>query len=285
MTGGTEAANNGLTVMVGGSEDAVRRVRPILEDFAKLVVHCGDSGAGMVTKIARNALTYSVWAAVREAASLADAGGVALDRLLEVLQQTDGGTSPLTLLQVHAAGIEIPEERLESADALAQKDLAAAQEFAGSVGLEVPIVDVVRPRMRAVYSGELADALPDEPWERGLAMMDRVYGEGFSGLVPPGTTIPSVEHTVEQLFAQVWARPYLTLRDRRLLTFGVTAMRDRGDMLRTQLTGALANREFTVDQLREIVVHLHYYTGWPAGSTVQAVFEELIAKSSSRGGV
>ncbi|MQY20965.1 NAD(P)-binding domain-containing protein [Nocardia macrotermitis] len=281
VTGGTEAANNGLTVMVGGPEETMRRTRPVLEDFAKLVVHCGDLGAGMVTKLARNALTYSMWAAVREAASLANAGGVTLDHLLEVLRQTDGGTSPLTLLQVHAAGVEIPEERIESADALAQKDLAAAQEFAGSVGLEVPIVDIVRPRMRAVYSGELPDALPDQPRDRGLAMMDRVYGGGFSQLVPQDTTIPSIEHTVDQLFAQVWARPYLTLRDRRLLTFGVTAMRDRGDMLRVQLTGALANHEFTVDQLREIVVHLHYYTGWPAGSTVQGVFEELIAKTAS----
>ena len=44
------------------------------------------------------------------------------------------------------------------------------------------------------------------------------------------------------------------------------------------------NREFTVDQLREIVLHLHHYTGWPNGSTVQAVFEKLIAEASVRQG-
>jgi 3-hydroxyisobutyrate dehydrogenase-like beta-hydroxyacid dehydrogenase len=157
VTGGTAAAENGLTVMVGGPDEAVDRARPVLEDFAKMVVHCGGLGTGMVTKLARNAFTYSVWAAAREAASIAQAGGVPLDRLLEVLQNNDGGTSPLTLLQVHAAGIEVPADRVESADALAQKDLAAAQEFAGSVGLKVPIVDVARPRMRAVYSGELPE--------------------------------------------------------------------------------------------------------------------------------
>ncbi|MEU4837507.1 NAD(P)-binding domain-containing protein [Nocardia testacea] len=280
VTGGTEAANNGLTVMVGGAEEAVLRARPVLEDFAKLVVHCGGLGTGMVTKLARNALTYSIWAAVREAASIANAGGVPLDRLLEVLQHTEGGTAPLTLLQVHAAGIEVPAERVESADELAQKDLAAAQAFAAGAGIEVPIADITRPRMRAVYSGELPDTLPDDPEERGLAMMDRVYGTGYNQLVPRNHGIPSITHTVEQLFAQVWARPHLTLRDRRLLTFGVTAMRDRGDLLRTQLRGALANREFTVEQLREMVVHLHYYTGWPAGSTVQAAFEELIGEYS-----
>ena len=168
VTGGTNAADNGLTVMIGGSDDAVAHARPVLENFAKLVVHCGDLGTGMVTKLARNALTYSVWAAVREAASIASAGGVSLERLPEVLQNTDGGTAPPTLLQVHAHGIEVPAERAESADALAQKDLAAAQEFAGSVGLEVPIVDIVRPRMRAVYSGALPAPLPADPWQRGL---------------------------------------------------------------------------------------------------------------------
>jgi 3-hydroxyisobutyrate dehydrogenase-like beta-hydroxyacid dehydrogenase/alkylhydroperoxidase/carboxymuconolactone decarboxylase family protein YurZ len=278
VTGGTEAADNGLTVMVGGPDDAVEHVRPVLEDFAKLVVHCGALGAGMVTKLARNALTYSVWAAVREAASIADAGGVPLDKLLEVLQHTDGGTAPLTLLQVHAAGIAIPEQRVASADALAQKDLAAAQEFAASVGLEVPIVDVVRPRMRAVYGGELPEPLPSDPWQRGLVMMDRFYGPGYNKQVPAGITIPSIVTTVEHLFGQILARPYLTLRDRRLLTFGATAMLGRPDLLETQLRGAMVNAEFTVDQLREIVLHLHHYAGWPNGTTVQAAFEKLIAE-------
>lgn len=278
VTGGTQAAENGLTVMVGGPDEVFARAKPVFDDFAKIVVHCGDTGTGMVTKLARNALTYSMWAAVREAASIADAGGVTLDKLLEVISNTDGGTSPLTLLQVHAAGIDVPEERVESAVALAEKDLAAAQAFAGSVGLEVPIVDIARPRMRAVYDGTLPEPLPGEPWQRGLAMMDRVYGPGYSKQVPDGITIPSVVTTVEHLFGQILSRPYLTLRDRRLLTFGVTAMVGRADLLQTQLRGAMANQEFTVDQLREIVLQLMHYAGWPNATAVQAAFEEAIGQ-------
>lgn len=282
VTGGTRAAQNGLVVMVGGPDEIVARAMPVLEGFAKTVVHCGASGTGMVTKLARNAITYGQWAVIREAASLAQAGGVPLDRLLEVLVEGDDeGTDRLLLLRGMVAGATTPEPRVTSADGLAQKDLAAAQEFAASVGLETPLVDVVRPRMRDVYRGALAEPLPQDRHERGLAMMDRVYGEGFSAQIPPEQSVPSINHTVEQLFAEVWSRPYLTIRDRRLFTLGITAILDRPDLLETQVRGALANRELTAEQLREIVLHSHYYAGWARGTTLQAVIEKLIAEQGS----
>ena len=76
VTGGTVAAKNGLVTMVGGPDEAVQRALPVLEAFSKNVVHCGPLGAGMATKLARNAITYAMWAAVREATSLAASAGV-----------------------------------------------------------------------------------------------------------------------------------------------------------------------------------------------------------------
>lgn len=156
VTGGNAAAKNGLTVMVGGPEATVQRAQPVLDDFAKLVVHCGELGTGMVTKLARNVVTYGTWATVREAAAIATAGGVSLDRLITVLKQTEGGTTPLMMVQVQAAGIQTPQDFLDRVKALAQKDLEAAQEFAASVGIEVEITDAVKPRMNDVYDGRFA---------------------------------------------------------------------------------------------------------------------------------
>ncbi|MET0698890.1 MAG: NAD(P)-binding domain-containing protein, partial [Mycobacterium sp.] len=68
VTPGDQAANNGLVAMVGGDDCTVRRAMPVLDDFAKRVVHCGPLGAGMATKIARNVITYGTWRAVQEAA-------------------------------------------------------------------------------------------------------------------------------------------------------------------------------------------------------------------------
>lgn len=154
---------------------------PTLQAFAKTVVHCGGPGPGMVAKLARNAITYGQWAVIREAASLVHAGGVPLAKLLEVLVEGDDeGTDRLNLLKGAVAGMKASEERIESADYLAQKDLAAAQEFAGSAGLETSLIDVMRARMRDVYSGHLDEPLPADRHARGMAMIDRAYGPGHN---------------------------------------------------------------------------------------------------------
>ncbi|HSV39636.1 MAG TPA: NAD(P)-dependent oxidoreductase [Nocardioidaceae bacterium] len=160
VTGGTQAATNGLVTMVGGPDEAVEKARPVLEDFSKAVIHCGPLGAGMVTKLARNAITYSMWAAVREATGLAAAGGVAPKKLLEVLESADDSVSPLLHLQLLAVDYKIGAEQREWAEGIADKDLAAAQELANELGLELPIVEQVRPRMPDVYGGTLDEPEP-----------------------------------------------------------------------------------------------------------------------------
>ena len=72
VTRGDEAAQHGIVAMIGGPDDAVATAMPVLEDFARAVIHCGPLGAGMTAKIARNLITYGVWAVVDEAASVTD---------------------------------------------------------------------------------------------------------------------------------------------------------------------------------------------------------------------
>ena len=56
-TGGTGAAAEArLTVMCGGSEDAVARVTPVIETFGKKIVYCGPVGAGHTVKAVNQAL-------------------------------------------------------------------------------------------------------------------------------------------------------------------------------------------------------------------------------------
>ncbi|MET7403578.1 NAD(P)-binding domain-containing protein [Dactylosporangium sp. NPDC005572] len=274
------AAENGLVVMLGGPDDVVDRALPVLGAFAKAVVHCGPLGTGMVTKLARNAIIYGHWAVVYEAAAMARASGVALEHLLTVVaERDDAGSDPLSLLRGVQANVPIAANRVAATVRQADRDLAAAQALAAHEGLETPILDRVRSAMDAVFSGRLAEALPDEPRARGLAMMDRAYGKGFSARIPEGSTVPFIEQTIDQLLAEVWARPYLPRRDRRLFTLGITAMLGRADLLEVQLRGALVNGELTVAQLRELVLHGSYYAGWGNGTVLQTVVEDLIAES------
>lgn len=103
--------------------------------------------------------------------------------------------------------------------------------------------------------------------ELGRKMMDQVYGEGFSENLPPVST-PMLEKTVDHLFGEIWSRPGLSVRDRRLLVLGATAALGRADLIQIQVEGALANGELSAEQLREAVLHLQYYVGWGNGTQV-----------------
>ncbi len=277
VTGGDKAADNGLVTMVGGTDEGFEAARPVLEAFSKSVVHCGPLGAGMVTKLARNLTTYAIWSVVREAASLAAAGGVDPATFNSVLAEADDMT--LLHLQLLAADYHLGEDKVAWADGLAQKDLAAAQELAAELGVEVGLADLARARIRKVYAGDLDTPMPEDDRERGRVMMDRVYGPGFNLFMTEETLeSPSNQHTLDHLFPNVWARPHLTLRDRRLLTVGATAMLGRPDLLEVQLKGALSAGELTEDQLRELALQLHYYAGWGNGTHLMQTVEKIIGE-------
>lgn len=161
VSGGATAYDNGLTVMIGGSDDDVERALPVLNGFAKAVVHCGPLGAGMVAKLAKNVVTYSSWAVVREAALLAIAGGVSLGRFLEVLDHgADVGTDPLVWLRINQAGAEMPEDVLAPFERIAEKDLDAIQELALGLAADVRITTVVRPQIRDIYQSRYPEPPP-----------------------------------------------------------------------------------------------------------------------------
>jgi 3-hydroxyisobutyrate dehydrogenase-like beta-hydroxyacid dehydrogenase len=146
VTPGTKAAENGMVAILGGDDAVVARALPVLEDFAKTVVHCGPLGAGMATKIARNVITYGSWRTVHEASTLAEAAGVDPAKLITVIEESDPEGD--TLLQWQRRRLEGPElsppALIASVEHLLDKDLAAAQDLAASFGLSLPLADVTR---------------------------------------------------------------------------------------------------------------------------------------------
>lgn len=157
VTNGDKAAEHGIVAMIGGADEEVEKARPVLDDFAKQVVHAGPLGAGMTTKIARNLIQYGWWAVVDEAANLAAANGVSLDILLTVMREADtDGRQPLRLLDVRAAGITVPPDYVERAGALADKDLDAAAALGATTGVATPLAAACKPLMRDVYTGHRA---------------------------------------------------------------------------------------------------------------------------------
>jgi 3-hydroxyisobutyrate dehydrogenase-like beta-hydroxyacid dehydrogenase len=91
ISGGAAGAEAGtLTVMVGGSEGALERVRPILATFSARIEHMGASGAGHTTKVINNFLNGVSLAATAEAMVAARKAGLDVHRVLDVLNSSTG---------------------------------------------------------------------------------------------------------------------------------------------------------------------------------------------------
>jgi 4-carboxymuconolactone decarboxylase len=115
----------------------------------------------------------------------------------------------------------------------------------------------------------------------GLKTMDAVYGPGFSKTMPEVSN-PMLEDTIDHLFGEVWSRPGLSIRDRRLLVMGATAALGRADLIEIQARGALINDELSPGELREAVLQLHYYVGWGSGTQVNNGIEAAISEHATR---
>jgi 3-hydroxyisobutyrate dehydrogenase len=152
VTPSDQAPNNGLLAFVGGPDAVVARALPVLNGFARAVVHCGPIGAGMTVKIARNVVSYCTWAVVDEAVDLAHAAGVDRDTMLAALHEADARNPQyLKMLEVRSSGFAVPSERIDIALATATKDLDAATALADLYAVRLPLTVATKPLIREVF--------------------------------------------------------------------------------------------------------------------------------------
>lgn len=120
--------------------------------------------------------------------------------------------------------------------------------------------------------------MSDDRRARGLERMAEVYGWEVSD--GPGDFFG---YTVDHLFADIWERPGLSDRDRRLLLIGLCIGSGQEDVLDIQLPAALGNDELTPEQLREIVIFMAHYAGWPRGARLNNQVEAIVARHEKKG--
>jgi 4-carboxymuconolactone decarboxylase len=118
------------------------------------------------------------------------------------------------------------------------------------------------------------DDLPDQR-RLGLERMEEVYGFEMSDGAGD-----FFRYTADHLFADIWSRPGLSDRDRRLLLIGLLAGTGAHDVLTIQVPAALASGDLDETALREIVVFLSHYAGWPVGARLNSLVEETVAKAA-----
>lgn len=119
-------------------------------------------------------------------------------------------------------------------------------------------------------------------WEQGIAQYKKVYGDDFVAFERGRFAFFDI--MIEQLFAEVWSRPTLSIPQRRLLLIGAIAAQGRFDILQIQLTRALAAGELTPEQVREVVIQLVPYIGYPSSGGLIDASEAAIAGAAGDDG-
>ncbi len=91
VSGGTNGAKQGtLTFMVGGSDAALERARPLLGMMGHNIYHAGQAGAGQAAKIANNLVLGIQMIATAEALNLGVANGLDPTVLSDILARSSG---------------------------------------------------------------------------------------------------------------------------------------------------------------------------------------------------
>lgn len=139
ISGGPVAAGDGaLTIMIGGSDDDVKRATAVLNDLATNLTHIGALGAGQTAKIINQAIVGIGYVMMGETLALAEAAGIDAKRLPAALA---GGMADSTVLkriypQQEARDYLPPRSYARQLD----KDLKNVMKFVKAHNLELPLL-------------------------------------------------------------------------------------------------------------------------------------------------
>ena len=158
VTGGTWGAEKGeLVFMVGGKQETLEGVAPVLGALGKRWFYLGPHGAGQTVKLAMNMILALQVDALAEALALVTAGGVPGERLVEVMQSSMARSplldikAPMMLERKYAPSFPLR---------LMHKDLGLALDLANQLGVALPATAAAREIYNAV-KGAAKDEDPD----------------------------------------------------------------------------------------------------------------------------
>jgi 3-hydroxyisobutyrate dehydrogenase len=182
VSGGVEGARDGtLAVMVGGSEAAFERARPVLAAMGRAVTHFGPSGAGQAAKATNQIMCAGIIQAVAEAMAFAKAEGLPLNKLVETLGKGAGSSwyfvnrAPNIVRNAYPAGFRVR---------LHEKDLRICQEMSARHGVRLPVVETTLE----LYRKLIEQGHGDEDISTIFRLKDALFGQQGAAArdLPPG---------------------------------------------------------------------------------------------------
>ncbi|GAB2860664.1 NAD(P)-dependent oxidoreductase [Nocardioides pacificus] len=153
VSGGAMGASAGtLALLVGGDDEAYAACAAPFARLGSKVVHAGPVGAGTRMKLARNLMHFVAFTAATEAQRLAEAAGLDLVALGDVVRHTDAVTGgPGAIMHRATAAPLEPEDFWTGVFGhvrdLGEKDLRLATGLADELGVEVPLARLALDRL------------------------------------------------------------------------------------------------------------------------------------------
>jgi 3-hydroxyisobutyrate dehydrogenase len=141
VSGGEAGAINGkLAIMCGGSAEDLARGQPVMQAYAKAIVHVGPAGAGQTAKMANQMCIAGVLAGLGEAVRLAEAAGLDLAKTYEAIS---GGAAQSWQMDNRWPTMTKGEFDFGFAIDWMRKDLGYALAEARRLGLAAPVTALV----------------------------------------------------------------------------------------------------------------------------------------------
>lgn len=141
VSGGEPKAIDGtMSIMVGGEEEALTRILPVLETMGDEITYVGGSGSGTTTKLANQILVNVTIAAMSEAVVLASKAGIDVEKMYQAIRGGLAGSAvldakmPLVLERNFVAGGRID---------INLKDLTNVLDAGHAIGVPMPLTSSV----------------------------------------------------------------------------------------------------------------------------------------------
>jgi 2-hydroxy-3-oxopropionate reductase len=156
LTGGAIGAEKRMLVfMVGGDDEPVARVLPVLEPLGRATFHVGPLGLGNTMKLLNSLIAFTTTWVSLEGLAMATKAGIALPKAVEILR-TAGASNFYIDRQVET--IDGRNRPTQFALELAAKDAGLIVDTGNAVGAPTPVGAAIKGVLDAVVAEGLGGA-------------------------------------------------------------------------------------------------------------------------------
>jgi 2-hydroxy-3-oxopropionate reductase len=155
VSGGDIGARNGtLTIMVGGSKEALDTVMPVFQAVGKTITHIGEPGAGQVAKAANQIMVAAQMVAMGELMIFAQKCGVDPRKVVEAIK---AGAAQCWTLDVKPPRLFEGNRAPGFKARMQSKDLGIVMDTARSYGIPLPATAVNSQLFQAMVQSDMGE--------------------------------------------------------------------------------------------------------------------------------